>query len=250
VNSPRALTIAKMAHTMFINTASYRTDLSLILLAPWNRCYLLIVMRFLILFSLGAALFAPASSAQETSPTPTPAPESEASPGTQQTVPEFSPIVPAEPQAPADLLPESNTLPEQPPNGPAPYKPMPYDLLPRGGKAALPGLQSQKPSAEQLEKDKTRFRQLRTIAARNPYAIYIFDRAKFTKTAESKREYMRAYYESLCNEMRHREPRLKATIDAFENFMVSRVIQHNIKPTIPMKDFAAYQAAERTNKQR
>lgn len=154
-------------------------------------------------------------------------------------MPQGSPAPTAEPQAPPDLLPESKSLPAQPTGTPSPL-----DLIPEGSKVEIPTFPANKPSAEQLENDKRRFRQLRTIAGRDPYAIYLFDRAKVLKTNESRRQYLRAYYLVMCNQMRKMEPRLTAMIDAFEGGMISRVTQHNLKPTVPIQDMARFRAAE------
>ena len=198
------------------------------------------------LVSLSAALLAEIVCAQDAEPSPTasPAPISENAPSPQPAMPKASPSPTAELKAPPDLLPESRSLPAQPVD-----TPIPYDLMPEGTKLEIPELHLDKPSAEQQEEDKVRFRQLRTIAVRNLYAMYLYDRARLTKTEESRREYLRAYYELMCNQMRRVEPRLKATIDAYENLMISRVIQDNIKPTIPVRDLAKFQAEEQAHMQ-
>ena len=138
------------------------------------------------------------------------------------------------------LLPESKTLPVQPPE-----TPLPPDLIPEGTKPKPPGLPAPNPaSAEQQEKDKIRFRQIRTIAQRNPFAIYLLRRATLEKTEEGEREYLRDYYTTTCDQMRKLEPRLKPVIDAFENGNVGRVSQFGIRPTIPLRDIRRYEAAQ------
>jgi hypothetical protein len=204
-------------------------------------------MRFLLRVAIGISFFARVSAAQEASPSPTPeatpTPAAEAGPSPESAMPQESATPNPEPQAPADLLPESKTLPGPPPNIPSPF-----DLIPEGTKIEIPAFPANKTSAEQQENDRRRFRQLRTIAARDPYAIYLFDRAKVTKTDASRRRYMRAYYFAMCSQMRRLDPKLKPTIDAFENGMISRVVQHNLKPTIPPEDLAHYRAVEREQK--
>ena len=139
-----------------------------------------------------------------------------------------------------DLLPESRTLPAQPPESP-----LAPDLMPPGTRPKLPGIPALNPaSAEQLDKDKVRFRQIRTIAQRNPFAIYLLRRAKLEKTDEGEREFMRAYYTAMCDQMRILEPRLKLMIDTFENQNTGRLSQYNIRPTIPLRDFRRFQAAQ------
>jgi hypothetical protein len=193
---------------------------------------LLILSLFNLLF-VGAV--ASAQNAQpsptESLPQPTPTPQEEASPA-----PTASPA----PQGVPELLPESKTLPVQPPQ-----TPLPPDLIPEGTKPKPPGLPAPNPaSAEQQEKDKVRFRQIRTIAQRNPFAIYLLGRAMLEKTAEGEREYLRAYYTTMCDQMRKLEPRLKPVIDIFENLNVARVSQFGIRPTIPLRDIRRYEAAQ------
>jgi len=193
------------------------------------------ILSLLNLLFVGAV--ASAQSAQpsptESLPQPTPTPQEEASPA-----PTASPA--PEPQGVPQLLPESKTLPVQPPE-----TPLPPDLIPEGTKPKPPGLPAPNPaSAEQQEKDKIRFRQIRTIAQRNPFAIYLLRRATLEKTEEGEREYLRDYYTTTCDQMRKLEPRLKPVIDAFENGNVGRVSQFGIRPTIPLRDIRRYEAAQ------
>jgi hypothetical protein len=200
-------------------------------------------MRFLI-SSLVLLLTVTGASAQEIEATPTAVvPQSTATPPSQagraQTAsptPTVSPT-PA-PQEQPQLLPESNALPTQPAE-----TPLPRDLMPQGTKPSIPGSVPNPTSAEQLEKDKFRFRQLRTIAARNPYAIYLWRRARLERTDEMKREYLRVYYITMCDEMRRLEPRLKPMIDGFENATVGRVSQVSQRPTVPERDIPRFEAS-------
>jgi len=197
---------------------------------------LLILSLFNLLF-VGAV--ASAQNAQpsptESVPQPTPPPQEEASPA-----PTASPA--RESQGVPELLPESKTLPVPPPE-----TPLPPDLIPEGTKPKPPGLPAPNPaSAEQQEKDKVRFRQIRTIAQRNPFASYLLRRAMLEKTEESEREYLRAYYTTMCDQMRKLEPRLKPVIDAFENGNVARLSLLGIRPTIPLRDIRRYEAAQAT----
>jgi len=200
-------------------------------------------MRFLI-SSLVLLLTVTGASAQEIEATPTAVvPQSTATPPSQagraQTAsptPTVSPT-PA-PQEQPPLLPESNALPTQPAE-----TPLPRDLMPQGTKPSIPGSVPNPTSAEQLEKDKFRFRQLRTIAARNPYAIYFLRRARLERTDEMKREYLRVYYITMCDQMRLLEPRLKPMIDGFEIANVARVSQVSQRPTVPERDIPRFEAS-------
>jgi hypothetical protein len=144
----------------------------------------------------------------------------------------------AQPSAP-ELLPETNQLPPPPPGpeqpkGPPPAAPLPYDLIPQGGPTLLPG--PQKPSAAQLLHDRVRFRQLKSLAQNDPFAIRLRWEAARSGTLEGRREYLRAYYQFTSAKMRKIEPRLKPIIDAYEAGQIAGLKQVNIKPTIPLRD--------------
>ena len=194
----------------------------------------------ILLWTMGAAL------AQEPGPTPeTSAPQTSLTPEEQSgETPTASPksvaSPPPESQEPPPLLPESKTLPPQPVE-----TVLPRDLIPEGAKPRIPGSIPNPTSAEQLEKDKIRFRQLRTIAVRDPYAVYFWRRSRSEHTDEMKREYLRVYYITMCEEMRKLEPRLKTMIDAFENANILRLSQVNSRPTVPGRDLPRFKAAER-----
>jgi hypothetical protein len=202
---------------------------------------------------LGILIFVAATgSAQQAEPSPTATPQQEGTTtgaSTEETpaaspVPTVSPS--PEPQQTPQLLPERNELPAQPAATPSLR-----DLIPAGSKALFPSSLLPSPtSAEQLEKDKFRFREIRTIAARNPYAIHLLRRARSQSTDELKREYLRVYYITMCDEMRKLEPRLKPIIDAFENLNVGRSAPVAQRPTVPGRDISRFNAAERLRLQR
>ncbi len=208
-------------------------------------------MRFLLTLVLLLLFDVFVDSAQETGPTPTPtptAPQTVATPRDQSSQTQTAPVTPVAsptptPQQAPQLLPESKTLPTQP-AGP----PLPYDLIPQGAKPQIPGAILNPASAEQLEKDKVRFRELRTIAVRNPYAVYFWRRAMRENTDELKREYLRVYYVTMCDQMRKMEPRLKPMIDSFENGNIARLSPLAQRPTIPGRDIPRFEAAQRAEK--
>jgi hypothetical protein len=190
-------------------------------------------------------LIAATASAQQVSPSPaaTPQPEETTTQSPGQKTPAASPV-PAvspspEPQQAPQLLPETNALPSQPSAVPALR-----DLIPGGIMPVIPGLLPSPNSAEQLEKDKIRFREIRTIAVRNPYAIYLLRKAQSEQTDELKREYLRVYYLTMSDEMRKLEPRLKGMIDVFEILHVWRSSPTGQRPTIPGRDIPRYKAIE------
>ena len=197
-------------------------------------------MRFLISSLMVLLLVAEAASAQETEATPTPS--TSQAPGTQSAspAPAASPTPELQQQEP-QVLPESNALPFPPPETAIP--PLPQDLIPQGVKPQFPGSIPNPTSAEQLEKDRIRFRQIRTIAVRNPYAIYFFRRATLARTDEMKREYLRVYFTTMCDQMRKLEPRLKLMIDTFENANIGRASQLALRPTVPARDIPRFKAS-------
>ena len=198
-------------------------------------------MRFLISSLMVLLLALGAASAQETEPTPTPSTSQatgaqSASPAT----PAASPTPELQQQEP-QLLPESNAIPFPPPETSLP--PLPQDLIPQGAKPQFPGSIPNPTSAEQQEKDRIRFRQIRTIAVRNPYAIYFLRRARLASTDEMKREYLRVYFTTMCDQMRKLEPRLKLMIDTFENANIGRASQLVLRPTVPARDIPRFKAS-------
>ena len=60
-----------------------------------------------------------------------------------------------------------------------------------------------------------------------------------------KREYLRVYYITMCDKMRKIEPRLKSTIDAFENANIARLSQVASRPTVPGRDVPRFEASQR-----
>jgi hypothetical protein len=197
-------------------------------------------MRFLISSLMVLLLAVGTASAQVTEPTSTPSTsQATGAPGASP-APAASPTPELQQQEP-QLLPESNELPLPPPETPLP--PLPLDLIPQGAKPQFPGSIPNPTSAEQLEKDKIRFRQIRTIAVRNPYAIYFLRRARLASTDEMKREYLRVYYTTMCDQMRKLEPRLKLMIDLFENTNIGRASQLTLRPTVPARDIPRFKAS-------
>jgi hypothetical protein len=201
-------------------------------------------MRFLISSLLVLLLTFGAASAQEEA-TPTATASASQATGTPQEAQSPSPAptvspTPELPQQEPQLLPESKALPSSPVE-----TPLPQDLIPQGIKPQFPGPIPNPTSAEQLEKDRIRFRQIRTIAVRNPYAIYFLKRARLEHTDEMKREFLRVYYTTMCDQMRKLEPRLKPMIDAFENTNIARSSQTALRPTVPMRDMPRFKASQK-----
>jgi len=198
-------------------------------------------MRFLISSLMVLLLALGAASAQETEPTPTPSTsQATGAQSASPAAPAASPTPELQQQEP-QLLPESNAIPFPPPETSLP--PLPQDLIPQGAKPQFPGSIPNPTSAEQQEKDRIRFRQIRTIAVRNPYAIYFLRRARLASTDEMKREYLRVYFTTMCDQMRKLEPRLKLMIDTFENANIGRASQLVLRPTVPARDIPRFKAS-------
>jgi hypothetical protein len=182
---------------------------------------------------------------------PTPPPAANVSP-TPETpaLPEATPEplitpVPSPPESAApDLLPESNALP-QPRTTPAPNPPNPLDLIPGGPVpqgVIPPGTES---SAAQKIKDAIRFREIRTLAERDPYAISLQYYAGRAGTFEERRQYLRLYFHYLGARMRKLEPRLSGMINGYEWGQIGLVTQANIRPTIPLRELDRRKASEK-----
>jgi hypothetical protein len=199
-------------------------------------------LRVLSILAGAALLISTTASGQQVEPSPAaiPQPEETATPASGQQTPASAVSPTPEPQQTPELLPGTNALPPVPSALP-PLR----DLIPEGMKPVIPGSLLPSPnSAEQSEKDKVRFREIRTVAVRNPYAIYLRRKAQTEPTDELKREYLRVYYLTMCDEMRELEPRLKGMIDAFENLNVGRSAPTGQRPTIPGRDIPRYKASE------
>jgi hypothetical protein len=80
---------------------------------------------------------------------------------------------------------------------------------------------------------------------RDPYAVYFWRRARLEHTDEMKREYLRVYYTTMCDEMRKLEPRLKPMIDVFEASNLGRVSPVGARPTVPGRDIPRFEASQR-----
>jgi hypothetical protein len=171
-------------------------------------------MRFVIGTLMMIALLAAVAAAQQTQPLPTPhmvAPKTEDIP---------TPSGAPEPQTIPDLLPESTELPAAPPDL---RLPSPSTLKPEGSDSAQ-AKQAPKPlSPAEQEKNRARLVGLRAIAMRNPRVIDLLKEANGALTDEAKREFMRAYYHTLCTRMRNYDPSLNETITAYEQAEIRKL---------------------------
>jgi hypothetical protein len=152
--------------------------------------------------------------------------------------PQHAPIPTPPPPASNDLLPENKPAPT-----PVEQAPIQQDLLPStptpgpSAAASVPQEAQATPTpkklAEQLLKEKMRFRQLESIAERDPHAIELWDTASRQSTIEYRRQWQRLYYVYVCDIMRKLDPRVSDLIDTWEQTHLSAQSQHNTRPTIP-----------------
>jgi hypothetical protein len=176
-------------------------------------------------------------------PSPSPSPSVQLAPDLIPD-PQHVPVPTPPPPATNDLLPENKPAPT--PVGPQPSEP---DLLPStptpgpspagsGSEAAESPEQTPTPKklAEQILKEKMRFRQIESAAERDPHAIEMLSTANRQHTMEYRREWQRLYYVYVCNLMRKLDPSLSELIDSWEQTHLSAQSIHNSRPTVPQDE--------------
>jgi hypothetical protein len=164
--------------------------------------------------------------------------------------PQHAPIPTPPPPASNDLLPENKPAPtpvEQAPSG--------QDLLPStptpgpSAAASVPkeaqATPTPKKMAEQLLKEKMRFRQLESVAERDPHAIELWDTANRQSTMEYRRRWQRLYYVYVCEIMRKLDPSVSELIDTWEQTHLSAQSLHNTRPTVPNQELRPLGEQER-----
>ena len=119
------------------------------------------------------------------------------------------PALPTPEAAPSNsapgLLPESGELPASPPAEAA------AKLTPPRG------------STERVSEKEGRFEEIRSLAMSNVRAAYLLKRAKSSSSSASRRTYLRAYYITVASRMRKLDPKLKSSIDAYEEAKMHEV---------------------------
>jgi hypothetical protein len=141
--------------------------------------------------------------AQEEHPSPTATPSPASGP-----VNSLDPPLPqgeAESRAAPELLPESSLLPAAP-----------NSLNP--AKAAETPI-----SPEQKKQNEKRVAEIRLQAMRNPQVVSLLGEATTALTIEARRNFLRAYFISLCTRMRRMEPGLGGTISSFQREQIRRI---------------------------
>jgi hypothetical protein len=127
-----------------------------------------------------------------------------------------------EPQSAPDLLPESKALPAEPPDL---RLPSPSVLKPAETNAAQTEERTVQLSPEEQERNRVRLSEIRAIAMRNARVIDLLQEANGALTDVAKREFMRAYYHTLCTRMRGLDPGLNATITDYERTEIRGLAQ-------------------------
>jgi hypothetical protein len=184
-------------------------------------------MKFLIRVMVIVVLLAEVAAAQHVQPDPIVPPIAAKS----EEVP--TPAGTPGPQGAPDLLPESNQLPAEPPNL---RLPSPSILKPAGSDSSQNPQALKQLSPEEREKNKIRLAEARVIAMRNPRVIELLNEANGALSDEAKREFMRAYYHTLCTRMRNLEPSLGQTITAFEGAEIRKLAIGRSPITIVSRD--------------
>jgi hypothetical protein len=171
-------------------------------------------MKFVIPLALMIFVLVEVTSGQQAEPDPTAlsiAPKMEELP---------TPSGAPEPQAVPALLPGSNQLPAEPPDL---RLPLPSILKPEGSDSPQSPPATQQLSPEEEKKNRARLAEIRAIAMGNNRVLDLLEEAKSALTDEARREFMRAYYHTLCTRMRRLEPSLGDSISAFERAEIRKL---------------------------
>jgi hypothetical protein len=135
-------------------------------------------------------------------PLPSSSPRPSASEMEEPALPTPEPA-PSNPES--DLLPQSDELPARPLSEPSsklpPDRTSPQEPLEKGG----------------------RFDEIRTLAMSDPRATYLLKRARRSSNSASRHVYLRAYYATVASRMRKLDPKLKDSIDAYEEAQIHQV---------------------------
>jgi hypothetical protein len=151
------------------------------------------------------AIFLPLGSALADEPksdaSPSPSPSPAAAPATMSEEIE-SPLPAGSPQEqpPTVLLPEPNFLPPPPPQTP--------------GNETAYAMASAEP--KHTPEDESRFKEIKDSAMGSARANYLLKEAKGALSAEARKNFMRAYYYTICAQMRRLDPNLRSMIQTYQ----------------------------------
>ena len=141
-----------------------------------------------------------------------------------------------QPQNVPELLPKSDALPG---TGAGAFDPVPN---PVANASATPTPTPISP--EQQKRNEARLAEIRNSAMRSARPIFLLGQSQSALTDEARRNFLRAYYYSVCAEMRRMEPGLKPMINAFEQEQIRALakgrsslvtVAHRSKPSTRKK---------------
>ena len=125
-----------------------------------------------------------------------------------------------EPQFRPDLLPESTVLPAAPLD-PGLFSPSVFAPL---GTNAIESEQTPiQLSPEEQKKNKIRLSEIKALAMHNQRVINLLHLSSTALSDEARREFMRAYYYTLCTRMRALDPALTRTINEYERTQIRQL---------------------------
>jgi hypothetical protein len=135
-----------------------------------------------------------------------------------------------QPQNVPELLPKSDALPG---TGVGAFDPVP------NASATLTPI-----SPEQQKRNEARLAEIRNSAMRSARPIFLLEQSHSALTDEARKNFLRAYYYSVCAEMRRKEPGLQPMINAFEREQIRALakgrsplvtVAHRSKPSTRKK---------------
>jgi hypothetical protein len=110
-------------------------------------------------------------------------------------------------QLPTILLPEPNFLPPPPPQSPG----------------SETGFTMASAEPKRTPQDESRFKEIKDTAMGSVRANYLLKEAKRALSTEARKNFMRAYYYTVCAQMRRLDPNLRPMIQAYESEEIQKV---------------------------
>jgi hypothetical protein len=153
---------------------------------------------------LGSALADEPKSDASPSPSPSPvAPPATMTEEIESALPDGTP----QEQPPTVLLPEPNFLPPPPPQTPGNETPF--------------TMASAEP--KHTPEDESRFKEIKDSAMGSARANYLLKEAKGALSTEARKNFMRAYYYTVCAQMRRLDPNLRSMIQAYQSEEIQKI---------------------------
>ena len=150
----------------------------------------------------GSGLADEPKSAASPSPSPSPSPAMTAA-DLDSPLPEGTP----QQQAPTVLLPEPNFLPPPPPQ--------------TAGNETPFSMASADP--KHTPQDESHFKEIKDTAMGSVRANYLMKEAKGALSTEARKNFLRAYYYTICSQMRRLDPNLRPMIQAYEMEEIQKI---------------------------